>query len=122
MSRHFAPLAPLAALLTLVLSVPVLAHAHLTASDPAADATVPAPTQLTLHFSEKLDAQFSGLSVTMPGMSNQAAPMKVAVSPDGLSLVATPTAPLAPGLYTVSWHAVTADTHRTKGTYSFTVR
>lgn len=116
------PIALLASLLTLILSAQVMAHAHLTGADPAANATVAAPKQLILHFSEKLDAKFSGLNVTMPNMNNMAAPVKVEVSADGLSLVATPAASLAPGLYTISWHAVTADTHRTQGTYNFTVQ
>jgi methionine-rich copper-binding protein CopC len=114
--------APFALVLALVLTTPAFAHAHLTGADPGADATVTLPTQLVLHFSEKLDPKFSGLSVTMPKMNNMKMPVKVVVSPDGLSLVATPTEHLAAGVYTVSWHAVTADTHRTQGTYSFTVR
>ncbi|HKR88004.1 MAG TPA: copper homeostasis periplasmic binding protein CopC [Phenylobacterium sp.] len=98
------------------------AHAHLLSSSPAANATVAAPGQLTLKFSEKLQPKFSGLAITMPQMNNIAAPTKVAVSKDGRSLVATPTTPLSAGVYKVSWHAVTADTHRVQGAYSFTVR
>ena len=30
--------------------------------------------------------------------------------------------PLAPGVYTVTWHAISVDTHRTEGTFSFTVQ
>jgi len=30
--------------------------------------------------------------------------------------------PLAPGNYRVTWRAVSVDTHRTEGAYSFTVR
>lgn len=99
-----------------------LAHAHLTASDPAANATVAAPRQLTLHFSERLNPKFSGMTVTMSQMNNMAVPVKVAVGKDGETLVATPSQPLSAGAYKVTWHAVTADTHRTQGDYSFTVR
>ena len=98
------------------------AHAHLTAADPAQDSTVAAPKQLTLKFSEKLQAKFSGLALTMPQMNNMAAPTKIAVAKDGLTLVATPAQPLTAGVYKVTWHAVTADTHRTEGAYTFTVR
>jgi methionine-rich copper-binding protein CopC len=98
------------------------AHAHLLTSTPAANAAVPAPKQMTLNFSERLQPKFSGLSVTMPRMNNMAAPVKVTVSKDGKSLIATPTEPLSAGIYKVSWHAVTADTHRVQGAYSFTVR
>ena len=98
------------------------AHAHLLTASPAANATVAAPRQLTLKFSEKLQPKFSGLAISMPQMNNMAAPTKIAVSKDGKSLVATPTAPLTAGVYKVSWHAVTADTHRVQGAYTFTVR
>lgn len=98
------------------------AHAHLTTANPAANATVPAPKQLTLTFSEKLSPKFSGATLTMPQMNNMAVAAKVAVSHDGRSLVATPAEPLPAGVYKVSWHAVTADTHRVQGEYSFTVR
>lgn len=98
------------------------AHAHLVASNPAANAKTAAPKQLKLQFSEKLQPKFSGLTVTKPQMGDMAAPMKVAVSKDRKSLIATPTEPLSAGVYKVSWHAVTADTHRVQGAYSFTVR
>jgi methionine-rich copper-binding protein CopC len=98
------------------------AHAKLLTSSPAASATVAAPTQLTLTFSERLQPSFSGLAVTRLAMNKMAAPMKVAFSRDGRSLIATPTRPLSAGVYKVSWHAVTADTHRVQGAYTFTVR
>lgn len=96
------------------------AHAHLMSSNPAANAAGPAPKQIVLQFSEKLQPKFSGLSVTT--QSNRPAPVKVAVSNDRKSLTATPARPFAAGIYKVSWHAVTADTHRVQGAYSFTVR
>jgi methionine-rich copper-binding protein CopC len=58
----------------------------------------------------------------MPQMSDMATPVKVAVSKDRMGLVATPTEPLSAGVYKVNWHAVTADTHRVTGAYTFTVR
>jgi methionine-rich copper-binding protein CopC len=119
MNRTFAALASLSAL---ALATQASAHAHLTASNPAAGATVAAPKQLTLQFSEKLQPKFSGLTVTMPQMSDMATPVKVAVSKDRMGLVATPTEPLSAGVYKVNWHAVTADTHRVTGAYTFTVR
>ena len=98
------------------------AHAHLLAANPAANATVPAPKQLTLQFSEKLRPKFSGLTLTMPQMSDMKAPVKVSVGKDGKTLVATPAEALSAGVYKVEWHAVTADTHRVQGAYTFTVR
>ncbi len=115
-------LAAIAGLSALALASQAAAHAHLLSSDPAAKTTVAAPKHITLHFTETLNAKFSGVALTMPQMANMAEPAKVAVSEDKLSMVLTPAAPLAAGAYKVSWHAVTADTHRTKGDFIFTVR
>ena len=111
-----------AALALAGLATEASAHAHLLTSNPPANAAVPAPKQLTLKFSEKLQPKFSGLSVSMPQRNNMATPVKVAVAKDGKSLFATPAKPLSAGVYKVSWHAVTADTHRVQGAYTFTVR
>ena len=115
-------LAAVAGLSALALASQALAHAHLLSSDPAAKAAVAAPGKITLHFSETLNPRFSGVELTMPQMANMAEPAKVAVSEDKLSMVVTPNAPLPAGAYKVSWHAVTTDTHRTKGDFIFTVR
>ena len=95
------------------------AHAKLVSSNPGANATVAAPKQLVLKFSEKLQPKFSGADVAMPGMVT---PAKVSFAKDGRTMIVQPTAALMAGAYTVKWHAVTADTHRMQGTYSFTVR
>ena len=115
-------LAAVAALCALSLASHASAHAHLISSDPAANATVAAPRQITLHFTETLNPTFSGASMTMPQMADMAEPAKVAFSADKLSMVVTPNGPLAAGAYKVSWHAVTPDTHRTQGDFVFTVK
>jgi methionine-rich copper-binding protein CopC len=98
------------------------AHARLVRSTPADGAAGPAPKQIVLTFSEKLQPRFSSATLTMPGMNNMAAPAKVAVGKDRLTLMVTPTQPLSPGAYAVNWRAVTADTHKVQGKVSFTVR
>ena len=114
-------LAGLAGLSALALATQASAHAHLVGASPDADSKAPAPKQVELRFSEKLNPKFSGLTLTMPQMNNMAVDVKVAVGKDGKSLVATPAQPLSAGAYKVTWHAVTADTHRVQGAYSFTV-
>jgi methionine-rich copper-binding protein CopC len=116
---HFAAATAAIALLT---AAQAQAHAKLVSSTPAEGATVAAPKQLVLKFSEKLQPKFSGVALTMPAMNNRAMATKVSVAKDGVTMTATPTQPLTPGAYAVSWHAVTADTHRMQGTYNFTVR
>lgn len=95
------------------------AHAKLVSSTPADKATVAAPSQVTLKFNEKLQPKFSGFELTAGGA---VVPVKVSVGTDRLSLIGVPTKPLAAGAYEVKWHAVTADTHRMQGAFSFTVR
>lgn len=105
-----------------------MAHPRLTAASPAANATVAAPTRIQLAFSENLVGQFSGIDLTMtemPGM--KMGPMKIngvtaTVAPDGKTLVATLTRPLARGTYKLDYHVVSADTHRVQGSYTFKVR
>jgi methionine-rich copper-binding protein CopC len=55
------------------------------------------------------------------------APMKVTgfktdIGPDGKTLVATLPRALPAGSYDAHWHAVSVDTHRVEGHFSFTVR
>lgn len=115
--RPFVALAVGAA--SLFATAPALAHAKLVSAAPAANAAGPAPRQIVLKFNEKVQARFSGFDLTTGGA---AVPVKVVVGQDRLSLVGVPAKPLSPGAYQVKWHAVTADTHRMQGDYSFTVR
>ena len=117
------------ALGTLALATAVEAHPRLVAASPAANGTIASTNELKLTFSEALVAQFSGMNVLMtdmPGMK-MTSPMAVGavtstVAADGKTLVGTLKTPLPPGTYTLGWHAVTADTHRVEGSYSFTVK
>nr|WP_310522692.1 copper homeostasis periplasmic binding protein CopC [Polymorphobacter sp.] len=105
------------------------AHTRLVAASPAANSVISSTNELKLTFSESLVAQFSGMNILMtdmPGMK-MTAPMSVGaitstVAADGKTLVGTLKAPLPAGTYTLGWHAVTADTHRVEGTYSFKVK
>jgi methionine-rich copper-binding protein CopC len=109
----------LAATASLMLATQAQAHAKLVGSTPVADTTTTAPKQITLKFNEKVQPNFTGVELTMGG-----APVKLTttVAKDRMTLVGAPAKPFAAGVYQVKWHAVTADTHRMQGTYSFTVR
>jgi methionine-rich copper-binding protein CopC len=97
------------------------AHAHLAKAVPAADATVAAPSVISLQFNEKLAAKFSGLQLMRNDTGANVA-VAAAATKDAKVLSAKPKAPLAPGSYMVMWHAAGADGHRTTGNYSFTVK
>ena len=98
-----------------------LAHAHLTAETPEAHATVTAPRQLVLQFSEDLELAFSGVDLSGPG----AAAVRLGtgtLSHNDTTLTVPIEGALAPGTYTVNWHVLSKDGHRMHGTYSFTVK
>ena len=114
-----------AALVLLGLGSAVYAHPKLVSATPAPNTTVAKTGPVELHFSEKLMPRFSGADVTMMMGANHAA-MKVAgtatIGADGRTLVITPKVPLHAGRYSIAWHAVSVDTHRTAGTYVFAVK
>lgn len=111
---------------SLLLSVPILlaamspagAHAFLEHSIPGAGAVVKAsPRTLTLDFSEELEPEFSGASViAAKGHAVEGSSTAVTGARMRVTLPA-----LAPGVYIVRWHALSIDTHRTQGSFSFTV-
>lgn len=98
---------------------PGLAHAFLQRAAPGAAAKLSvAPKRVVLTFSEKLEPAFSGVAVTdRSGRNVVSAPVEIA----GNSITAM-LGPLKAGNYRVMWHAVSVDTHRTEGGYTFTVK
>jgi methionine-rich copper-binding protein CopC len=112
-----------------IVAAPAIAHPKLLSSSPANKAVVASPSQIRLSFSESLLAPLSGIDLAMtamPGMANHGV-MKVAgfqtsLAPDGKTLVAALPRALRAGNYTVKWHAVSTDTHRVEGSFSFTVK
>ncbi len=103
----------------LLLAQPAFAHAMLEHADPAAGAVLAkAPQKVVLSFSETLEPTFTRVEVkAADGASVAAAAAVVKDRTIRLTLK-----PLSAGSYRVSWHAVSLDTHRTQGTYSFTVK
>ncbi|WP_265535050.1 copper homeostasis periplasmic binding protein CopC [Pseudomonas saponiphila] len=110
-----------ALLASLLVGSSAFAHAHLKSSTPAADSTVAAPSELRLVFSEGVEAAFTQVKISKDG-----APVEVkslaTEGADKKTLVVTPSAtPLRAGEYRVQWHAVSVDTHKSEGSYSFKV-
>lgn len=97
---------------------PALAHAFLDHASPAAGETVhAAPRRVALHFTEALEPAFSGVAITDAAGHE----MSAGTAAIGGAEMDVALKPLAPGRYRVTWHAVSVDTHRTDGKYSFTV-
>jgi methionine-rich copper-binding protein CopC len=109
----------LAGLAITALVTPALAHAFLQHASPGAGAVVTkAPQEIALEFSEPLEPTFSGITVSDAAGHDMAAAH--AVIHGGSMHIALN--PLAAGRYRVAWRAVSVDTHRTEGAYSFTVK
>lgn len=121
---RFSRLVALAALGLLCQTGPGFAHAHLKAAVPVVDGTVPTgPVEIELTFSEGVDLRFTGLKITGPG--KMAVPTGAAAlggGGDTTLVVPVSPPPLRPGAYTVSWHALSTDGHKTSGTYTFSVK
>ncbi|MBU6457684.1 MAG: copper homeostasis periplasmic binding protein CopC [Bradyrhizobium sp.] len=103
--------------------VSAVAYAHpvLEATDPGQGATVASPKEIRLTFTEDLIAKFSGLAVKDQGghLVETAGP---SVDPSHKSQLIVPISkPLSPGSYDVDWHAVSVDTHKVSGHFSFKV-
>jgi copper resistance protein C len=102
-------------------ATPAFAHAQLEKASPAVGGTVSRPSEIRLTFSEGVEPKFTKVSLTGPG---GAVPLGAAKTESGNQavLIAPITKPLAAGVYTVHWHAVSVDTHHTQGTFQFTVK
>lgn len=111
-----------------MIAAPVAAHPKLVGSTPGAGAVVKPTASVSLSFSERLVARLSTAQVVMTGMPGMTdhPPMamqgRVAIWPDGKTLVVTLARPLPAGAYTVNWQVVSADTHKITGSLDFSVR
>lgn len=100
-----------------------LAHPALLGGQPGPNAVVSAkPRELRLTFSEPLFVNFSGVVVTDARGAKLPLGRPTLARGDSKVLVVPLETALPAGVYTVSWHAVSADTHRITGSYRFTVR
>jgi methionine-rich copper-binding protein CopC len=112
-----------ASLLTATWGAPRLAHAHalLRHASPGAGATLrEAPLLLSMEFSEGIEPAFSSITVVGAGGKHfeQGKPHVLGGDP---THVAIDLLPLPPGTYAVTWRATSVDTHKTQGSYQFTI-
>ena len=121
MTNTFRKVALVAATM-LVSATSAFAHAEFVESSPAPDSTVASPTEIDLTFSEGINLKFSGakLSDSMK-MSFETGPATLAKGGD-TTLVIPVTKPRAAGEYVVTWHNLSKDGHKSKGTFKFTVQ
>jgi methionine-rich copper-binding protein CopC len=106
------------AFLLAALGGPAAAHAFLEKATPSASANLRvAPANVTLKFSEALEPAFSGMTVTNAAGRDMSTGPTVTTGAEML----VPLGVLKPGRYSMRWHAVSVDTHRTDGRYEFTI-
>jgi copper resistance protein C len=112
----------IASLAFAVVASTAFAHALLQKAVPAVGGTVAAsPAEIRLKFSEGVEPRFSGIALaTEAGVAQPTGQPAVDPADDSVLIVKIGQA-LKPGVYTVTWHAVSVDTHRTQGGFNFTV-
>jgi methionine-rich copper-binding protein CopC len=97
------------------------AHAFLDHAVPPVGATVAtSPSTLQLFFSEPIEPLFSGVAVATAG-GQPVTTGAAAVDPNNPAALVLPLPQLKPGRYRVRWHVVSVDTHRTEGSFEFSV-
>jgi len=94
------------------------AHAFLDHASPLVGSTVAAaPHEVSLWFTQELEPAFSGVEVNdASGARVDLGKARIAGNVMHIGLK-----PLAPGSYHVHWHALSVDTHRTEGSFTFHV-
>jgi methionine-rich copper-binding protein CopC len=100
----------------------VQAHAFLDHASPAVGSTVPtAPETVTMWFTQELEPAFTTATVTdASGNSVDTGPAQV--DPKDPTELRVALKKLSPGTYTVSWHALSVDTHTTTGHFTFEIK
>jgi methionine-rich copper-binding protein CopC len=94
------------------------AHAFLDHASPLVGSTVPtAPHELTLSFTQSLEAAFSTVEV-FDANGSRVDQGKASISGNTMRVALKP---LPAGTYRVQWHALSVDTHTTQGSFTFHV-
>lgn len=99
--------------------LPVSAHANLSRSDPAANASLDtSPIEIRLWFTEPLEPEFSHFTLRDSTGALISTPESQGDPADPTQLFMQPGS-LATGLYTVSWRVLSTDGHATNGNFAF---
>lgn len=112
----------LAAALLVATAAPALAHAYPKTMAPAPNSTVNAPPkEVVINFTQALIPNFSSLEV-VNSAGERVDRNDAHVAPHDHQRYIIDLTSLAPGTYKAIWHATSVDTHKTHGSYNFTVR
>ncbi|MGH7990105.1 MAG: copper resistance CopC family protein, partial [Limisphaerales bacterium] len=112
----------LAVVLFLALPSFARAHAFLDHSGPKVGGTITnSPTEIKIWFTQELEPAFSSIEVKN-AQGKEVDKKDVHVDAKDKSLLEVSLPKLLAGTYTVVWHVVSVDTHRTQGHFQFTIK
>lgn len=111
----------LAAAFLLAFAGAALAHAFPTTTSPAVGSTLKtAPHEVVINYTEGIIPSFSSLEV-VNASGARVDKNDAHLGPAGAKQFVVDLKPLPPGTYKVIWHATAVDTHKTQGSFNFTV-
>ncbi len=112
----------LSLLAMLLAASPAWAHAFLERASPPVGSELPTPpSQLVLTFTEGVEPLFS--TIELRNAQGTAVPLvKPTTAANDKRQLVVQLPPLADGSYTVIWHVTSVDTHKTEGSFHFTVK
>jgi methionine-rich copper-binding protein CopC len=112
----------LVAVLFIGFQVHARAHAFLDHAEPKVGGIVTnSPAELKVWFTQSLETAFSTVEV-VDAQGHQVDKKDARLDEQNKKLFIVSLPPLSPGTYTVVWHAVSVDTHKTQGHFKFTVK
>lgn len=101
---------------------PAFAHAHLRSAVPAVDSTVTtSPNSVAITYSEGVEPKFSTIEVD-DATGKRVDKQDPHTAPNDNKVLSVSVPSLSAGTYKVIWHATAVDTHKTEGTFIFTVK
>jgi methionine-rich copper-binding protein CopC len=108
-------------LFAIILAVGTFYHTALKSSNPARNAVVPAPTMVSLTFTEKVNAALSSISI-LKADSSEVEKLAVKATTDPARIEGPVKTRLAPAKYIIRWKTVAADGHVVRSAFGFTVK
>ena len=109
-------------LITLCVSTAAFGHAFLDHANPQVGSTLEAcPPRVVVHFTQEIEPAFSTLRV-LDAADKPVDKADAAVDPKDQTAFSVSIPKLPAGTYTVEWKVTSVDTHRTHGSFTFTVR
>jgi copper resistance protein C len=101
---------------------PAWAHAFLDHAEPKVGSTITnSPSEIKIWYTQELEPAFSSIEVkNAQGKEVDKKDVHVDDKDKSLLIVSLPKLPA--GTYTVTWHVVSVDTHRTQGHFKFTIK